>query len=216
VTGIKGVIIDRSLAKEAQQWYSQQSGSDQSVIDCLTRDADSKLVGQYEQRVWVDEQISRHGGQRLVWIGERLDSTPASGDGFQEHLTAPKNIAELAADADVIVISTSSGAPTEPGTPTEPRDPTESGAPTEPVVPTDAGAAIELDADDWPVNDGSTLVIDLTDDHPEIAKIKQLGYRVLGENERRIGTLQRCLHRWTGKFPAAEVIHDAIEEYLSV
>ena len=87
---------------------------------------------------------------------------------------------------------------------------------TEPGASTGAGAAIELDADDWPVNDGSTLVIDLTDGHPEIATIKQLGYRVLGDNELRIGTLQRCLHRWTGKFPAADVIHDAIEEYLSV
>ncbi len=144
------------------------------------------LVGEHEQRVWVDEQISRHGGQRLVWIGERNDTTPASGDGFQEYLTTPTNIAELAGDADVIVISESPDAP------------------------------IELDTDDWPVNDGSALVIDLTDGHPEIAKIKQLGYRVLGENERRIGTLQRCLHRWTGQFPPADVIHDAIEEYLSV
>lgn len=186
VTGIKGVIVDRSLAKEAQQWYSQQSGADESVIDCLTRDVDSKLVGEHEQRVWVDEQISRHGGQRLHWFGERHDTAPASGDGFQEHLTVPKNIAELAAEADVIVISAS------------------------------PDAAIELDSDVWPANDGSALVIDLTDGHPEIAKIKQLGYRVLGENERRIGTLQRCLHRWTGMFPPADVIHDAIEEYLSV
>lgn len=186
VTGINGVIIDRSLAIEAQTWYSQRTGATESVIDCLSRDGESSLIGKFEQRIWVDEQIARHGGQRLIWIGDLSDTTPASGTGFQQHGVTPKNVLDLAGDADVIVIAESAAQP------------------------------IELDADEWPANDGSTLVIDLTDGHREMGKIRQLGYRVLAENERRIGTLLRCLHSWTGQYPSTEVIHDAIEEYLSV
>jgi len=75
---------------------------------------------------------------------------------------------------------------------------------------------MDLEVDEWSSNDGSTLVIDLTDGHPKISDIKQLGYRVLGPRERQIGTLISCLHRCTGKSPAVEVVHDAIEEYFSV
>ena len=186
VTGIKGVIIDSSLAAEAKQWYSQRPGSVDSIIDCLWRDENFALLGEFEQRRWVDEQLTRHGGQQLVWIGTRDEATPATGEGFQEYPSTPNDIATLAATADVIVINATTDEP------------------------------VDLDAEVWPPNDGSTLVIDLTPGHPEIARVKQLGYRVLSENERRIGTLQRCLHRWTGQYPSAEVIHDAIEEYLSV
>jgi hypothetical protein len=186
VTGIHGVIIDRSLAREAQQWYAQQTGSEQAAIDCLSRDDAFQFVGDHEQRRWVDDQVTRHGGQHLLWIGEYNEQTPASAEGFEQHATAPANLPELATHADVIVINQSASGP------------------------------IELDAEEWPANDGSTLVIDLTDGHPDLPRLKQLGYRVLGENERRIGTLQRCLQRWTGQVPATEVIYDAIEEYLGV
>ena len=191
VTGVKGVFIDSSLSSEAKQWYSQRTDATDSdaigsIVDCLFRDSAFQLLGEYEQRRWVDEQISRHGGQRLIWIGQRDSTTPASGEGFQEHATTPNDMAELAGNADVIVINDTDVPP------------------------------VDLDADEWPTNDGSTLVIDLTNAHPEIPHIKHLGYRILSETERRIGTLQRCLHSWTGQYPSAEVLHDAIEEYLSV
>ncbi len=74
----------------------------------------------------------------------------------------------------------------------------------------------ELEAEDWPKNDGSTLIIDLTDGHPDQATLKERGYRVVATPERQIATLLRCLQRWTGELPPADVVHDAIEEYLAV
>jgi hypothetical protein len=188
VTGITGVLIDLSLASQARQWYAKRSDSQKPAIDCLWRNEEGEFVGDYEQQRWVDDQIARHGGQRRIWIGPSSEWTPASREGFREDSQVSKSVPDLVVDADVIVIN-----PAE-----------------------DETQAIELDSDDWPANDGSTLVIDLSSGHPELPKIKQLGYRTLGENERRIGMLQRCLHRWTGQHPAGEVIHEAIEEYLSV
>lgn len=186
VIGIGGVIIDGSLAAEAQQWHAEKTGSPGTVIDCLFRDEADRLVGDFEQRHWIDEQISRHGGQRLLWIGPRDEQSPASGEGFEEYPVTPANIADLVSHADVVVISSA------------------------------GQESLELDSEIWPANDGSTLVVDLTEGHAEIPQIRKLGYGVIGENERRIGTLQRWLHRWTGQYPSADVIHDAIEEYMSV
>ncbi len=187
VTGINGVIIDRSLAGEAKQWYSQRTGSDSSsTIDCLSRDGELRFVGEFEQKLWVDEQIARHDGQNRVWIGDCDSHAAASSEGFQQYATTPPEIIELVGQADVIVINRAASNP------------------------------LELDAEDWPVNDGSTLVIDLTEGHEELPSIRELGYRVIGENEQRIGMLQRCLNRWTGQMPSTEVIYDAIEEYLGV
>jgi hypothetical protein len=186
VTGINGVIIDRSLADDAQQWYAQRAGSDGSTIDCLFRDVEFRFVGEFEQRLWLDEQIALHDGESRIWIGDSDFHAAASSDGFQQYAITPPEIIELASQADVIVINQAANKP------------------------------LELDAEEWPANDGSTLVIDLTEDHEELSMIRELGYRVIGENERRIGTLQRCLHRWTGQMPSTEVIYDAIEEYLGV
>jgi hypothetical protein len=74
----------------------------------------------------------------------------------------------------------------------------------------------KLEAEDWPENDGSTLIIDLTEGHPDQQTLKDRGYRVVATPERQIGTLLRCLQRWTGDLPPADVVHDAIEEYLGV
>jgi hypothetical protein len=186
VTGINGVIIDRSLASEAQQWYSQRTGSESTTIDCLSRDGELQFVGEFEQRLWVDEQIARHDGENRVWIGDQDSHAAASSEGFQHHATTPPEVIELVSQADVVVINHAANKP------------------------------LELDAEEWPSNDGSTLVIDLSEGHQELSTIRELGYRVIGENERRIGTLQRCLNRWTGQMPSAEVIYDAIEEYLGV
>ncbi|MDG2222977.1 MAG: hypothetical protein P8L85_16475 [Rubripirellula sp.] len=74
----------------------------------------------------------------------------------------------------------------------------------------------ELEAEDWPSDDGSTIVIDLTDGHPERDRLEDLGYRFVDESERRSVTLSGCLRRWTGLQPPHDVICDAIEEYLGV
>ena len=78
------------------------------------------------------------------------------------------------------------------------------------------GGPVELDAEDWPADDGSTTVLDLTEWHPEQTAIQQRGYRVISHLDRQIATLQRCLRRWTGRRPVKEVLQDAIEEYLGV
>jgi hypothetical protein len=186
VTGIQGVIIDSTLSAEACHWFERHSGNPATTLDCLARDEALTFSAGFEQQRWVDEQISRHGGEQRLWMGPRSGDSPASLDGFRELAEIPADIADLVSQADVIVIS---GAEENP---------------------------IRLESEEWPADDGSTLVIDLTAGHPESAKIKQLGYRVIGDNERRIGMLQRCLYRWSGQYASTEVIHDAIEEYLSV
>lgn len=73
-----------------------------------------------------------------------------------------------------------------------------------------------LETADWPTDDGSTLVLDLTDGHPEQSSLRELGYRVLTKSDLYIGKLQRCLARWTHQSAPVDVIHDAIEEYFGV
>lgn len=186
VTGIDGVFIDSSLSVEAREWLCEQNGSQSDSIDSLYRDDQGRFTGANEQRAWIDEQIARHGGERRVWIGDHGPNAAANCVDFEMHDEVPSNPAGVLGDADVIVICDRRGKP------------------------------LELEPDDWADSDGGTLVVDLTQGHPELSRIKQRGYRVVSENDRRIGTIQRCLHRWTGEYASADVIHDAIEEYLSV
>lgn len=79
------------------------------------------------------------------------------------------------------------------------------------------GGPAKLDLADWPTNDASTLVLDLTPDgHPDLDSIERHGYHVLTWEEGRINTLAEALRRWTGREPDPELIRDAIEEYLAV
>ncbi|MGI9470775.1 MAG: hypothetical protein ACR2NZ_04545 [Rubripirellula sp.] len=186
VTGIDGVFVDPSLCDQAREWLAARNEVKPESIDSLYRDDQGQFVGANEQREWIDEQIARHGGDRRVWIGDHGPNAAATCEGFEMHDNVPSDLGEVTANADVIVISDRAGKP------------------------------VELEPDEWADNDGGTLVIDLTNGHPDFSRIKQRGYRVVCENERRIGTLQRSLHRWTGEYASADVIHDAIEEYLSV
>lgn len=74
----------------------------------------------------------------------------------------------------------------------------------------------ELELEDWPRDDGSTIIIDLTPGHPNRQQLEALGYRVIDEMERRLATLCGCLMRWSEKDAPREVISDALEEYLGV
>ena len=186
VTGIAGVLIDPSVEAAASRWYAEKTSDPDVVIDCLFRDQDSNLVGSYEQLAWVDDRIAQHAGERRIWLGDSLQHSPISRDGFAEQPVSVPPEPDLIARADLIVIAHGASEPTC------------------------------LEAEDWPEDDGSTLVIDLTLGHPEQPLIRQLGYVVAGNLERQIGTLQRCLARWTGNKASAEVIYDAIEEYLGV
>ena len=186
VTGIAGVLIDPSVAAPATQWYADKNSIEVAIIDCLHRDDEGQLLGSFEQRVWVDEQISRHAGEKRIWLGATLENYPLSRDGFgEESILAPPDL-DVIANANLIVLTDDSDGP------------------------------VELEAEDWPSNDGSTLIIDFTEGHPDQLTLQELGYRVIATRERQIGTLLQCLQRWTGKQPPADVVPDAIEEYLGV
>ena len=75
---------------------------------------------------------------------------------------------------------------------------------------------VALEVEEWPRDDGSTIVLDLSNGHPEGPRISQLGYRFVSVLDQRVGTLQKCLQHWTGMSVRTEIIHDAIEEYMGV
>ena len=74
----------------------------------------------------------------------------------------------------------------------------------------------ELELDEWPANDGSTVVIDLSNCHPSQSRIKELGYQVLTDFDLQIGILKRAVQKWSARQVDAAVIRDAVEEYLGV
>jgi hypothetical protein len=186
VIGVAGVLIDPSVTSSAARWYTQKASEGDDHPIDCLYRDEQKFVANYERRGWVDDLITEHAGERRILLGDFLDDLPLSRDGFSEDSISLPPDPDLIEDADVIVISQSSD------------------------------EAVSLDTEDWPENDGATLVIDLTAGHPDQALMKQLGYRVAGALEQQAGTLQRCLERWTGIKPSGEVIHDAIEEYFGV
>ncbi|MFK8114856.1 MAG: hypothetical protein AB8B91_21825 [Rubripirellula sp.] len=76
--------------------------------------------------------------------------------------------------------------------------------------------SLDLEIEDWPANDGSTLVVNCSGDSSIESDCRERGYRVLSADDIRIATLQRCLLCWTGQEPQTDLIRDAIEEYLGV
>lgn len=90
-------------------------------------------------------------------------------------------------------------------------------ASTESIEKADLIAISEpVDAGDWPTCGHPTLVVDLANPPNDVEQIRSLGYEVLGRKEIRVGVLMRCLGQWTGQHPSAEVLSDAVEEYLAV
>ncbi len=206
VTGIAGVLIDPSLQAAASDWYRSKTETDSGPIDCLFRDPGkhdgrNEFSGVHQQRAWLDEQIAGlnldadQTDQRL-WYGDSLQPTLVDVNQFAALPAELPANPEALKHAKLIALTARQGGP------------------------------LELEEQEWPPNDGSTLVIDLTSgdirggndnrQRPDMKKIEDLGYRVITVCDRQIGTLQRCLQRWTGSDPSAEVIRDAIEEYLGV
>jgi len=73
-----------------------------------------------------------------------------------------------------------------------------------------------VDVSQWPATDSQTLVIDFARGANDTQRMLEIGYKVLGENDARIGVLTLCLERLTGKQPSGDVLTEAIEEYLAV
>ena len=84
------------------------------------------------------------------------------------------------------------------------------------LVLDDLSGPPELELDEWPANDGSTVVIDLSNCHPLQSRIKELGYQVLTDCDSQIGVLKRAVQKWSARQVDAAVIRDAVEEYLGV
>ena len=213
VTGIVGVLIDPSLQLAASDWLRSKTG-DQTIdpIDCLFRnptatDPLNPFRGVFQQRIWLDQQIQagfakandaaapeemiRQPVTKGVWFGESLDGTAVDPRHFHDEPSFLLTDVEFIKNEKLIALTRGHHGP------------------------------IELDQEDWPKNDGSTLVIDLSSEsfsggHPEIEAIADLGYHVVTVLDQKIGTIGRCLNHWTGLNPPAEVIRDAIEEYLGV
>lgn len=197
----RGVLIDESLANAATDWYRARESSvpDDSPVDspigCLYRKADQfdRFVGDAPVASWLSERISKHFGDRgrpienAIWLGDKDPMFPADAVTFSAASTRKKvSNPEAVAACDLVVVSD--------------RD----------------GKAINLGVDDWPKNDASTLIVDLTHGHPDQAKISELGYSLLSADVIRAGMIGQAMRRWTGDVPADEVVQEAIEEYLAV
>ena len=193
VLGIRGVLIGSELSQAATHWYQAQDPEGEGQwIDCLVRGEDNRLHGYHEQRDWIAEFTTAyidkvgHELETRLWLGDFDPASKVSPVGFPADPMLRPPLPDEVAEADLIVISDMDGQPAL------------------------------LESDDWPPSDSRALVIDLTEGHPELATIRELGYHVLSCPQRRIGTLLNCLQRWTGSKPSREVVHDAIEEYLAV
>ncbi len=189
--GFRGVFIDPSVADAATLWCrTRQPEADR--IDCLFREQRGPFQGENEQRAWIADAVRLHSEklgreiQRRIFLGEQVDASLISREADSNDPTSAPPDPDEIAEADIVFVSGSAGGP------------------------------VPLEVDEWIPSGGGTLVVDLSDGHPEIAKIQDLGYQVLSLQQRRIGTLARCLQRWTGSDPASDVIHDAIEEYMAV
>ena len=90
-------------------------------------DEEQRLVGSFQQRAFVDDQIQNNGDVR-IWFGQPLEDLAISRDLFPIDSEAVSPVIEDIKRANSIAI-----APGEHG-------------------------PIELDADEWPDDDGSTLV----------------------------------------------------------
>ena len=191
VLGLRGILLDSNVSDAAALWCRQRQG-EIDRIDCLYRDSDGQFLGCNQQRAWVDKKIVEHQeslGRDLsgcLWLGDQVDSSRIEAVLFSNPPIATAPQLDEIVAADVVVIADVGGEP------------------------------VTLEVDDWPPGKKSTLVVDLTDGHPDIDRIQSLGYQVLTLEQRRIGTLRRCLKRWTGVDSSADVIHDAVEEYLAV
>ncbi|TWU54439.1 hypothetical protein Poly51_31580 [Rubripirellula tenax] len=186
VTGIAGVVIAPSVMRVAADWYATKTGMPATAIDCLYRDEDLQFRATYEQQAWVDGIMDSHAPANRLWIGDRDDTLPISVDNFSDADFAANPTIETIAAANLIVLAGN------------------------------VGDITNLDVDEWPSNDGSTVVVDLTEEHPYEMAITDLGYQWIGCHQRWVGMLSRCFERWTGIKPTDEVISDAIEEYLGV
>lgn len=238
VLGIRGVLVDSSVSRAVAKWYAAkypQRDEASIAIDCLYRDRDGRLRGSCELGNWfaVAEVAKTADGSTQM----EADSPLATHDVSQADLAADQAVTEAMQIAESLPpteVETESSFPAAEAAWIWLGDDTAGESPSRAVpryerldLPPDPQRVLqadfivlaetgEVDAEDWPADDGSTIVIDLTEGHPERDRLEELGYRFVDEFERRSATLSGCLRRWTGLRAPHDVICDAIEEYLGV
>lgn len=240
VIGIAGVLVDRSVQTFAATWLDarkslsenvsqasaeNQESSDHSSailpIDCLHRDEQGDFVGTFGQRAFADQLIRQH----LATIESAGAPTSPAAD---QPTAAAGDVATPDSQTAASVSDESARlwiGDRDPWWPVDAREFPDRGEFWPPdaemiadarVIVIAASEPIPLDSADWPADDGSTLVIDLTDGHPEIDTLVRLGYRCVTAHQRAVGNLVTCVRTWTGQSPPEDVISEAIEEYTGV
>lgn len=193
----RGVLIDSSLNEAATDWYRLRDSSESAPgsVGCLFRPAEKKesFSGCSPATEWLASRIEKHFVDRgrqienAIWLGDADPIFPADAVTFSSASKRKKvSNPDAVAACDLVVVSDRSGKP------------------------------IDLNVDDWPRNDASKMIIDLTPGHPGRAKIRELGYSLLTSDLIRVGMIGRAMEHWTGILPADDVLQEAIEEYLAV
>lgn len=191
----RGVLVDQSLHFPARDWY-RDKGLRQKInapVGCLFRDPDNAdvFVADAPATRWLAGRIENHAQdhpiERAIWLGDRNPIFPTDAIEFVSR-SARKKVSdpESISSYDLVVISSSKKQP------------------------------LDLRVEDWLGDDGSTCVIDLTDGHPDQARIDALGYRLVTTELIRAGMICEAMRQWTKQAPANDVVQEAIEEYLAV
>ena len=186
VTGISGVLIDPTVKEAASTWYAEQFGFEGVAIDCLVRGDDGRFLGSDERLLWVEEQLASEAGGGNLCFG---NCGPSSSWNVKS-----LGVAKVSGNVKPEAIEAAQAI----------------------LVVDDLSGPPELELDEWPADDGSTVVIDLSHCHPQQDSIKELGYQLLTQSDLQIGVLQRAVEKWSARLVDAAVIRDAVEEYLGV
>jgi hypothetical protein len=226
VTGIAGVMIAANLQNAAAQWYSeyvktpqpdeptadpspaqaevkasadaQDSVSEQdstsriSRINCLHRGEPLGFLGSNQQVAYAKRRLADRSVNHSLWLGrlpneEQRDCWPSQWNLFSKELSITDMTPESIAAADLIVLADIDDSDVE-----------------------------EVDFDDWPSSDGTTMVIDLNGTESLAERLKRRGYEVVTCIELQVGMLAGCIEKWTQQQAPTEMIAEAIEEYFGV
>ena len=186
VTGIRGVLIDPSVREAASQWYAERIGSPVAAIDCLARGEDGQFIGFDERFLWVKEQLATKTEGTRCCFGNCGENSPWDAELLGVEKVSG-NVKPETIEASRVIL-----------------------------LVDDLSGPPELELDEWPENDGSSVVIDLSTSHPLQDSISDLGYQLLTESDLLIGILESALKKWSARQVDPNVIRDAVEEYLGV
>ncbi len=200
VLGIRGLILDPTLAQAAAAWNDRRQTEGEQPpghVDCFCFQS-GQLEATWQEKENLGKILRRHietfepASVERLWLGGLPEGDDESNLIGKEMFDDPTPLleapdAEDLASAKLIVVS---------------------GAADQPAI---------LEVDDWPQGDPGRMVVDITaDGRPEMNAIRELGYRTITIDDRRAHTLAGCLETWSEHPVQFEVIQEAIEEYFAV